>query len=381
MKYNNREMKVGTIISHVNDNTINLIPPFQRGTVWNLKTRQMLALNMVRQRPIPAIFLYKEAAGSRFSYNILDGKQRIETLMLFVGDQHPELKIEHIRDHFFKKPADNDRNFKIKLDGKMRGFGELDEATVRDFREYAISTIEIDLDDEDSGVDEIVDLFIDINQYGVKVNRFDVVKAMGKDPLFKQMFDLVALRQERKQSLFYKAKSSPYVSVLKRLAVVERLADPNSRVDRMWERLTEIALFSRSNKHRKPVEILKGFIGATDRHARLKQAELAALRRPFVFLDELYKKQDFGGSKLATDQPQFYTIVTTLLASDLLDRTTKPELVRKFLAFRKATEVHPTTGAIADVMKEYRDVSAKQTTDSSRRDKRQELLVKAIDLL
>lgn len=381
MKYNNREMKVGTIISHVNDNTINLIPPFQRGTVWNLKTRQMLALNMVRKRPIPAIFLYKEAAGSKFSYNILDGKQRIETLMLFVGDRHSDLKIEHIGDRFYKKPALNDRNFKIKLNGKMTGFSELDEATVRDFREYAISTIEIDLDDEDSGIDEIVDLFIDINQYGVKVNRFDVVKAMGKDPLFKQMFDLVALKQERKQTLFYKAKNSPYVSVLKRLAVVERLADPNSRVDRMWERLTEIALFSRSKKHRKPVEILKGFIGATDQHARLKQSELAALRRPFVFLDELYKKQNFGRSKLATDQPQFYTIITALLATDLLDRTAKPELIKKFLAFRKATEMHPTTGAIAAVMKEYRDVSAKQTTDSSRRDRRQELLVKAIDLL
>src|SRR5688500_2500141 len=94
VKYNNREMKVGTIVSHMNDRTINLIPPFQRGTVWNLKTRRMLASNMIQARPIPAIFLYKEAAGSRFSYNILDGKQRLETLMLFIGNKRPDMRID-----------------------------------------------------------------------------------------------------------------------------------------------------------------------------------------------------------------------------------------------------------------------------------------------
>jgi hypothetical protein len=381
MKYSNREMKVGTIVSHLNEQTINLIPPFQRGTVWNIKTRRMLISNMIQARPIPAIFLYKEAAGSKFSYNILDGKQRLETLMLFVGNKRQDMSIPHIKDYFFKKPADKDRDFKVVVNGVMRGFSNLDDAAVRDFREYAISTIEIDLDDEDSGIDEVVNLFIDINQYGVKVSRFDVIKAMGKDPLFKQVFDLVAMKQQRKNTLHYQAKKNDFVFVLKRLAVVERLADANSRVDRMWERLPEIALFHHTRKHRAPVDILKGFIGGGVQTPRLSKAELAQLRGAFSFLSQLYRKNDFSASKLATDQPQFYTLVTSLLATDLLTRFTHAELSRRLLAFRTANESAKPTGAVGKLVKEYQDVSAKQTTHPSRRERRQQLLVEAINQL
>ena len=85
MDYRNSEMKLDQIISYFNEEKINLIPPFQRGHVWTLPTRRKLLKNMVQGRPIPAIFLYKEASGSKYSYNILDGKQRLESLLLFVG--------------------------------------------------------------------------------------------------------------------------------------------------------------------------------------------------------------------------------------------------------------------------------------------------------
>src|SRR5687767_6418074 len=86
MRYKNSEMKLDEIIGYFRDGKINLIPPFQRGRVWSMILRRKLMENIVRGKPIPAIFLYKEAVGSRFSYNILDGKQRLETLLLFIAD-------------------------------------------------------------------------------------------------------------------------------------------------------------------------------------------------------------------------------------------------------------------------------------------------------
>ena len=83
MKYVNREMKtpaVDQIIGCFNQHKINLIPPFQRGSVWNLATRQRLIVNMIQAQQIPAVFLYKQAEGAQFAYNILDGKQRLESL-------------------------------------------------------------------------------------------------------------------------------------------------------------------------------------------------------------------------------------------------------------------------------------------------------------
>jgi hypothetical protein len=382
MKYANREMKIDQIIGYFNEGKINLIPPFQRGSVWKLRMRQGLIANMVRMRPIPAIFLYKEAAGSKFSYNILDGKQRLESLILFVGDKRNDLCVRNVREYFFDRPPVQPFNFSINDDGKVKAFKDLDEATVRSFREYAVPTIEIELDD-DSSIDEIINLFIDINQTGVKVGRFDVVKAMWKDPLFKQVFDLVAVKQERKHALYYRAKSTPFYSVLKRLTVIRRSPARNAQVDRMWERLTEIALFARTGKHRAPVDILKSFIvqGQSNRtELRLSQDELEKLRDAFAFLQEAYKDPDLGESKLATDQPRFYTMITTLLGTDVFSRFSKPELKAKLSAFAKIIDGKMKPPApLVDTIKEYEAVSVRQTTHPGSREKRQQMLLRALE--
>ena len=226
MKYDNKEMKIDEMIGYFNQGKVNLIPPFQRGSVWNPKLRKKLLVNMIQVRPIPAIFFYKQAEGAQFVYNILDGKQRLESLILFIGNQRQGLKIRNVENYFFGKPAIEEVNFKIELEGVEKSFADLDNEIVRTFREYAIPTIEINMDDESMSIDELVSLFIDINQEGVKVTRFDVVKALGKDPLFKQVFDLIALKQTRKKkSRYYKAKNNNYVYVMKRLNIVGKLAD------------------------------------------------------------------------------------------------------------------------------------------------------------
>ena len=73
MNYRNTEMKIDQLVNYFNEEKINLSPAFQRGHVWKLRTRRQLIANIVQGRPIPAIFLYKEASGARYSYNILDG--------------------------------------------------------------------------------------------------------------------------------------------------------------------------------------------------------------------------------------------------------------------------------------------------------------------
>ncbi|MBV9609898.1 MAG: DUF262 domain-containing protein, partial [Acidobacteria bacterium] len=173
-------MKIAELVSYFADGRMNLIPPFQRGRVWKLKLRQKLLENMVKGKPIPAIFLYLTAEGSSFTYNILDGKQRLESLLLFVGDFRDDMKVPNWRHYFFKGHAD--AKFKINVAepgerAKRVQFSELDDEMVRDFREYTIPTVEIMLT-EDAGLKEVIDLFIDINQYGMRVQRFDIVRTM-----------------------------------------------------------------------------------------------------------------------------------------------------------------------------------------------------------
>jgi hypothetical protein len=233
MHYTNSQMKLDQLIGYFNGKKINLIPPFQRGHVWKPENRKRLLENMVSGRPIPAIFLYKEPAGATFEYNILDGKQRLESLILFIGNNRNDLKVAAVKDYFFSQKERDQIHFDIELDGAKITFKNLSDEVVRDFREYAIPTIEIDLDDETS-LDEIINLFVDINQQGAKVKRFDIVKAIGKkNKLLSSVFELVAQEQTRKQDKYFKPKNTAYSRVLDKLQVIAAASDASQKVDRM----------------------------------------------------------------------------------------------------------------------------------------------------
>jgi hypothetical protein len=392
MKYVNSELSVEQIITAFNQGQISLIPPFQRGTVWRLHARKALIRNMVMARPIPAVFLYKQADGIRNVSYILDGKQRLESLLLFIGNKREGMRIEHLRDYFFKKPALADANFSVTIKtGEdepevTTDFSRLDERLVRRLREYRLAVIEVDLDAEDSPVsmDEIVDLFVDINVTGVKVNKFDIIRAMMKDKLFKSLFPLVALRQKRKgKAIFYKMVDSEFTAVLKHLNVVSRVSDPSARIDRMWERLTEIALYVQTGKHRQPVDILKGLIRLDNASRTLSKPELVRMRRAFKFLGQAYRSSPaLSASKLATDQPQFYTLITTLVGSALLDQYEPQDLIARLTEFSRAVNgQRKLSGRLKKVVQAYREVSAKQTTHPGRRETRQQHLLESIALL
>lgn len=318
MNYRNTEMKLDQLVNYFNEEKINLSPAFQRGHVWPVKTRRKLIANIVQGRPIPAIFLYKEASGSRYSYNILDGKQRLESVILFIGNKNPDLSVKTWAKYFFSPQHRRQVDFWIQLPSGKKTFKDLDEATVRDLREYAIPTVEINLTDE-SHLDEIINLFVDINQQGVIVGRWHIVTAMGKNnSLLKSVFGLISIREKRQQDIFYRAKSNDYTRVLKRLEVISKLTDPNSQVDRMWERLLEIVLFAETRQHRKPIDILKSFISGSQEAAAkfspLSAKEKKAVRHIFGLLRRAYATSTLGKTSLATDQTRFYTLITSLLA-------------------------------------------------------------------
>ena len=336
---------------------------------------------MIQERPIPAIFFYKQADGAQFTYNILDGKQRLESLILFIGNERNGLKLRNVENYFYGKPAVKEINFTIELDGEDKSFADLDDQIVRVFREYKIPTIEINMDDESTSIDELVSLFIDINQEGVKVSRFDVVKALGKDPLFRQVFELIAVAQTRKKkSRYYKAKTNNFVFVMKRLNIINKLTDKNSRVDRMWERLTEIALFSRTGKHRAPAEILKAFIKAGDQlNTKMSHDEIGKLRGVFDYLATAYRKSpSLMNSRFAKDQPQFYTVVTLLLSTNIMQKFTPEQFAGRLIEARKMLDGDVAAPEGVNVA-EYKDASTKQTTHPARREKRQTNLLQAIE--
>jgi GGDEF domain-containing protein len=377
MNYRNSEMKIDQFVSYLNEEKINLSPAFQRGHVWKQKAREKLLKNVILGKPIPAVFLYKEASGSRYSYNILDGKQRLESLILFIGNKRSDLAIHRWDKYLFGDTYRKHVDYEVELAGERKAFADLDESAVRDFREYAIPTIEISLGDE-TGLDEVISLFVDINQQGVAVNRFDIVKAINRnDALLKNVFDLLSVHQRRGQDILYRMKKNEFTDVLKRLKIVESAAAPNSKVDRMWERLLEFVMFYRSKSHRKPVDILKSFIGgARSTNRKLTGAEVKALRAVFRFLRDAYRHTSLGQSRLATDQTYFYTMLTTILKNGLNVAIPELELRRKLAAIGEVLDGNKAAKKpLKDVFKLLEAESKKQTTDPSKRLERERLFL------
>ena len=154
------------------------------------------------------------------------------------------------------------------------------------------------------------------------------------------------------------------------------------------EKLLELALFVRSGgTHRKPTEILKSFIKKPETPEKLSKDERGELTKVFVFLKTAYQRSpSLRESRLATDQTHFYTVATTLLNSNLLDKNTEDSLITKLTKFAALIDKpvdedeSPETPLEKSVAK-YRQLSTEKTTDASRRKDRQREMVNALTLI
>src|SRR5438132_9831386 len=98
--------------------------------------RKELIKNIVRHRPIPAIFLYKDEAGANYSYNILDGKQRLESIIMFIGGANRKFAITTWHKYIFGQQCRRNVGFSVDLkDGKgHQRFLDFDENIIRELR-------------------------------------------------------------------------------------------------------------------------------------------------------------------------------------------------------------------------------------------------------
>lgn len=133
---------------------INLQPGFQRQSVWSLKDRRRLIQSATSRYPVPNIFLYRRSSRGKTIYDVIDGKQRLETIFMFMGVKK------------FKK-----EQFDVQLDlgGGLDWWYWSDiktyaQETRHTFEIYPIQTIEVSGD-----LSEIVDLFVRINSTGKRL--------------------------------------------------------------------------------------------------------------------------------------------------------------------------------------------------------------------
>ena len=79
------ERSIDQLLLAFRNRQINLTPGFQRKSVWTLTDRRRLIQSIFEGYPLPSIFLYRRDNKGKLIYDIIDGKQRLESIFMFLG--------------------------------------------------------------------------------------------------------------------------------------------------------------------------------------------------------------------------------------------------------------------------------------------------------
>ncbi|NOZ87140.1 MAG: DUF262 domain-containing protein [Deltaproteobacteria bacterium] len=162
---------------------IELQPGFQRKSVWSLADRKRLIQSIVSGYPLPNLFLYKRTSDGKPVYDVIDGKQRLESIFMFMGEKP-----------FYKK------TFNVRLDidlnkptlWKWHSLRKQVPSICAAFQGFKLQTVEIE-----GNLAEIVDLFVRINATGKRLTSAEKRNARFFQSKFLKKARILANRYER----------------------------------------------------------------------------------------------------------------------------------------------------------------------------------------
>ncbi len=149
IKYEPDPKTIQDLVNLYEKDHLNLEPGFQRDSVWSKSDRAKLIDSILRNYPLPSIFLYKREHDGQYIYDVIDGKQRIESILMFMG---------LIKGHKFSTNSQlSDESEKENIDWKLLCKRRWQHKVTG----YKVQSMEV------SGeLSDIIDLFVRINSTG-----------------------------------------------------------------------------------------------------------------------------------------------------------------------------------------------------------------------
>ena len=179
---------------------IELDPPYQRKPAWKTKQRILLLSSLFNGIPIPALIFHKHFKSSKAKdvYDVLDGKQRLETILHFIGkkelEDEDELWVE------FKNPKTDKDDYLYYDDLHHKKVNKEYENIFEKFLQYPISIIEYEGDLSDIFGRDVAskEVFVRINSTGSPLKKHEIRHARWSGPFF----ELGDLLERKYQNLF-----------------------------------------------------------------------------------------------------------------------------------------------------------------------------------
>ena len=155
ISYNAQTRTVQELVHHFQRNHLNLNPGFQRDSVWSDRDRAKLIDSILRKYPVPAIFLHETHKDGSIIYDVIDGKQRIESIFRFMGV---------IRGYAFPVKTASTR------DG-MEDENVTWQTLKRRHAQHLLEGYQLQVIFVEGDLAQIIDLFVRINSTGRALNR------------------------------------------------------------------------------------------------------------------------------------------------------------------------------------------------------------------
>ena len=79
---------------------------------------------MLRNYPLPAVFFYRREENGQIFYDVIDGKQRVESILMFIGQMRGRYEVK-----CKSRPGSDEAEWLLKLEEPMQA-----EASASDYR-------------------------------------------------------------------------------------------------------------------------------------------------------------------------------------------------------------------------------------------------------
>ncbi|MGC2224574.1 MAG: DUF262 domain-containing protein [Methylocella sp.] len=153
-QFDARSYSISDFLEWHSNNLLDLSPKFQRRSVWTRAGKSFLIDTILRGKPMPKVLLTQDLVGKKNLRTVVDGQQRIRTILEFVSGDFTVLGT-HNAAH------------------AGRRFSELDQETQGAILQYEVG---VDLL-YNVGLADMLDIFARINTYSVTLNTQEKLNA------------------------------------------------------------------------------------------------------------------------------------------------------------------------------------------------------------
>lgn len=179
------ELTIGNLRDKYKYKQLELNPPYQRRPAWKTKDRKLLLSSIFKGIPIPAIILHKrfDKRKNRDIYDVLDGKQRIETILHFIQ----LLDLDNENEWVITIKKNSEETLEVSYDDLKSKIFNRDHNNIADrFWNYELPIIEYEGEITDFFENPVptMDVFVRINSTGSRLTRNEIRHANNSAPFF-----------------------------------------------------------------------------------------------------------------------------------------------------------------------------------------------------